>query len=115
MSAHESASSLLNGTWKRVKIVDDIYMVIGNINVSEYAITNTYGNSYWASFDFDIPLEVACVDWYAASVNVWGESNDGTAYAMLNNLKKGQVSGFVINSLSEVKNYALSFIGFGVL
>lgn len=66
-----------------------------------YAMTNTYGNMYWASFE--IPIPVTGIK-YFTSVNVTPFSTSGLISISITNYTVSKIQGFVFSPLAETKN-----------
>lgn len=66
-----------------------------------YAMTNTYGNMYWASFE--IPMPVTGIK-YFTSVNVTPFATSGLISVSITNYTVSKIQGFVFSPLAETKN-----------
>lgn len=66
-----------------------------------YAMTNTYGNMYWASFE--IPIPVTGIK-YFTSVNVTPFATSGLISVSITNYTVSKIQGFVFSPLAETKN-----------
>lgn len=66
-----------------------------------YAMTNTYGNMYWASFE--IPIPVTGIK-YFTSVNVTPFATSGLISISITNYTVSKIQGFVFSPLAETKN-----------
>lgn len=66
-----------------------------------YAMTNTYGNMYWASFE--IPIPVMGIK-YFTSVNVTPFATSGLISISITNYTVSKIQGFVFSPLAETKN-----------
>jgi hypothetical protein len=66
-----------------------------------YAMTNTYGNMYWASFE--IPLPVTGIK-YFTSVNVTPFATSGLISVSITNYTTSKIQGFVFSPLAETKS-----------
>lgn len=66
-----------------------------------YAMTNTYGNMYWASFEIPIPVtEIK----YFTSVNVTPFATSGLISVSITNYTASKIQGFVFSPLAETKS-----------
>ena len=63
-----------------------------------YAMTNTYGNMYWASFE--IPIPVTGIK-YFTSVNVTPFATSGLISVSITNYTVSKIQGFVFSPLAE--------------
>ena len=66
-----------------------------------YAMTNTYGNMYWASFE--IPIPVTGIK-YFTSVNVTPFATSGLISVSITNYTVSKIQGFVFSPLAETKS-----------
>lgn len=66
-----------------------------------YAMTNTYGNMYWTSFE--IPIPVTGIK-YFTSVNVTPFATSGLISISITNYTVSKIQGFVFSPLAETKN-----------
>lgn len=66
-----------------------------------YAMTNTYGNMYWASFE--IPIPVTGIK-YFTSVNVTPFATIGLISVSITNYTASKIQGFVFSPLAETKS-----------
>lgn len=66
-----------------------------------YAMTNNYGNMYWASFE--IPIPVTGIK-YFTSVNVTPFATSGLISVSITNYTVSKIQGFVFSPLAETKN-----------
>lgn len=66
-----------------------------------YAMTNTYGNMYWASFE--IPIPVTGIK-YFTSVNITPFATIGLISISITNYTASKIQGFVFSPLAETKN-----------
>ena len=66
-----------------------------------YAMTNTYGNMYWASFE--IPIPVTGIK-YFTSVNVTPFATSGLISVSITNYTASKIQGFVFSPLAETKS-----------
>lgn len=66
-----------------------------------YAMTNTYGNMYWASFE--IPIPVTGIK-YFTSVNVTPFATIGLISVSITNYTVSKIQGFVFSPLAETKS-----------
>jgi hypothetical protein len=66
-----------------------------------YAMTNTYGNMYWASFE--IPIPVTGIK-YFTSVNITPFATSGLISVSITNYTVSKIQGFVFSPLAETKS-----------
>lgn len=66
-----------------------------------YAMTNTYGNMYWASFE--IPIPVTGIK-YFTSVNVTPFATSGLISVSITNYTVSKIQGFAFSPLAETKS-----------
>jgi hypothetical protein len=66
-----------------------------------YAMTNTYGNMYWTSFE--IPIPVTGIK-YFTSVNVTPFATSGLISVSITNYTVSKIQGFVFSPLAETKS-----------
>ena len=66
-----------------------------------YAMTNTYGNMYWASFE--IPIPVTGIK-YFTSVNVTPFATSGLISVSITNYTTTKIQGFVFSPVAETKS-----------
>lgn len=66
-----------------------------------YAMTNTYGNMYWASFE--IPIPVTGIK-YFTSVNVTPFATSGLISVSITNYTTTEIQGFVFSPVAETKS-----------
>lgn len=66
-----------------------------------YAMTNTYGNMYWASFEIPIPVTVIK---YFTSVNVTPFATSGLISVSITNYTTTEIQGFVFSPVAETKS-----------
>lgn len=76
-----------------------------------YAMTNTYGNMYWASFE--IPIPVTGIK-YFTSVNVTPFATSGLISVSITNYTVSKIQGFVFSPLAETKSISFHVTVHGI-